>query len=65
MATPSLSISEDLLGEVEERCDLNRSRYIRDAIEVRMMLEDEGEWFNALSRVKAPQNGTSEAQAEN
>ena len=70
MATPSLSISEDLLDEVDNRCDLNRSRYVRDALSVRMMLEDEGEWYSTLARAKtasreASDSAEQEAQAEN
>lgn len=46
MAKPSVSIPDDLLGEVDDRrhSTTDRSEWIRQAIIARLDAEDSGEW---------------------
>lgn len=45
MASPSISLPDDFLDEVDQRIPgLNRSEYLREALLVRLYLEDADEW---------------------
>lgn len=65
MVTPSVNMAEDLQTEIDGRrpSTVSRAAYIREAILVRMLLEDLGEWDDFAER--APEEESFGAKSEN
>lgn len=65
MAQPSLSIPDAMLTEIDDRrhATTNRSQYIREAIAVRLLLEDRDTFGELLTEAR-PKHVTPYTTAE-
>lgn len=55
MATPSISMPDEIVDAIDDRrhSRTSRSQYIREAIQVRWILEDAGEFESRLAEAHA------------
>lgn len=71
MANPSISMPDALKSDIDDRrhASTSRSRYMTDAVRVRMLLEDRGEWESLLDQTESSTDdnvGTDESdEADN